>query len=200
MDLASHWPLSTGLALRDELIAAYGSETRGYHDQRHLNEVFVRVGELAATVDFDRAAVILAAWFHDGVYDGQADAEERSAVWAELSLAELAVAPDVIAEVARLVRLTAGHHPESTDPNGCALSDADLAILASPPERYAEYCADVRKEYADVPDNLFRQGRAEILNDLLAKPTLFHTAYALESWEARARKNVAAELRHLTEG
>ena len=102
----------------------------------------VRVDELAAGgEDFDRPAVELAAWFHDGVYDGRDGAEERSALWALDALAGLPVAE----EVARLVRLTERHAPSDDDANGCALSDADLAILAAAPERYTEYTADVRR-------------------------------------------------------
>jgi predicted metal-dependent HD superfamily phosphohydrolase len=137
--------------------------------------------------------VSLAAWFHDAVYDGQAEAEERSAQWALRALAGRPAAE----EVARLVRLTEHHLPVDDDTNGCVLSDADLAILAAAPERYAEYTADVRQEYAHVPDDLFRAGRAAVLRDLLAKPSLFHTAHARAHWEAAARANVEAELERL---
>ena len=105
---------------------------------------------------------MLAAWFHDGVYDGEPDAEKRSAAWAAEALSTL-VEPDIVDEVVRLVLLTEHHVPADDDPNGCALSDADLAILAAPPERYAEYVAAVRAEYAHVPDDLFAAGRASIL-------------------------------------
>lgn len=200
MHLARHWPLSSGLDLRDKLIAAYGSPSRGYHDLRHLAEVFERLDELAATVAFDHTTVRLAAWFHDGVYDGHPAAEERSAAWAETALASVGVTPEQNAEVARLVRLTAHHRPNPDDRNGCALSDADLAILASDKHRYDEYAAEVRREYAHIPDALFRHGRATILRDLLAKPTLFHTPYAVRAWEASARANVEVELRTLSDG
>ena len=190
-DLADRWPLGDQLAaVRDELLAAYGSG-RGYHDLRHLSEVLDRVDELAGAGErFDRETVALAAWFHDGEYDGQGGAEERSAQWAERSLAGRPEA----AEVARLVRLTETHRPADDDANGCVLSDADLAILAAPAERYAQYVAEVRHEYAHVPDDLFREGRAAILRDLLAKPALFHTAYAREHWEPAARANVEVEV------
>jgi len=190
-DLASRWPLGADLAeVRDALLAAYATD-RGYHDTRHLTEVLDRIDELAAGgAELDGTAVALAAWFHDGVYDGEDGAEERSAQWALESLAGLPVAD----EVARLVLLTERHDPADDDANGCALSDADLAILASAPERYQEYTADVRGEYAHVPDDLFRAGRAAVLTDLLSKPTLFHTAHARREWEARARANVEAEL------
>ena len=55
----------------------------------------------------------------------------------------------------------------------------------------------MRREYAHVPDDEFAAGRGAILRDLLAKPTLFHTAYAREHWEATARTNVARELAEL---
>jgi predicted metal-dependent HD superfamily phosphohydrolase len=194
VDLADSWPLSAADGLRDELLAAYGSPTRDYHNTRHLAEVLDRLVEFAAAgVRFERVPVVLAAWFHDGVYDGERDAEERSAVWAEEALAPLLDA-SVVAEVARLVRLTETHQPEDDDPNGCALSDADLAILAAPGARYDEYTAAVRREYSHVDDESFRLGRAEVLRGLLAKRHLFHTAVAREAWESAARANVEAEL------
>jgi len=197
VDLIQRWPLPDAGPLRDELLAAYADPARGYHDTRHLTEVLDRLDELAdAGTSFDRVPVGLAAWFHDGVYDGRPGAEERSADWAETALAGRD--PDLVAEVARLVRLTEGHRPAADDPNGCALSDADLAILAAPARRYSEYAADVRREYAHVSDDDFRAGRAAILSDLLAKPRLFHTAYAREHWEPTARANVEAELSRLT--
>jgi predicted metal-dependent HD superfamily phosphohydrolase len=197
VDLADSWPLSAADGLRDELLAAYGSASRDYHDARHLGEVIDRLWEFAAAgVRFDRVPVVLAAWFHDGVYDGERDAEERSAVWAEEALAPLLDAP-VVAEVARLVRLTETHQPTDDDLNGCALSDADLAILAAPGARYEQYTAAVRREYSHVDDDSFRLGRAEVLRGLLAKPHLFHTPHARAHWEAPARANVEAELARL---
>jgi predicted metal-dependent HD superfamily phosphohydrolase len=196
MDLADRWPLEGSDTVRDELMAAYADPSRGYHDSRHLTEVLDRLDELAnAGAGFDRLAVALAAWFHDAVYDGRPEAEERSAAWAETALA--ALEPELVGEVARLVRLTETHHPAPDDANGGALSDADLAILAAPPDRYAAYVADVRREYAHVPDDDFRAGRAAVLSDLLAKPRLFHTDHAQEHWEPAARANVEAELTRL---
>lgn len=196
MRLTDRWPLAGAEAVRDALLAAYADPARGYHDTRHLTEVLGRLDELAdAGTPFERLPVELAAWFHDGVYDGRPDAEERSAAWAESGLAGLD--PSLVTEVARLVRLTETHRPAADDPNGCALSDADLAILAAPQSRYEEYVADVRREYAHVPDDEFRTGRAAILADLLAKPHLFHSAHAREHWEPVARANVESELTRL---
>jgi predicted metal-dependent HD superfamily phosphohydrolase/ADP-ribose pyrophosphatase YjhB (NUDIX family) len=186
--------LSGAFELRNRLLESYAAPSRSYHDTRHLREVLARVDELAThgTV-FDRLPVELAAWFHDAVYDGRPDAEERSATWAQRSL-DGVVAPHVVAEVARLVRLTETHRPDDDDSNGCALSDADLAILAAPAQRYAEYLTSVRTEYAHVSDTDFRNGRAHVLRGLVEKPHLFHTAYARGNWETLARANLDHEL------
>ena len=194
VDLSDRWPLPGASEVRDTVAAAYADPSRGYHDTRHLTEVLGRLDELAAHgVPFDATTVVLAAWFHDAVYDGERDAEERSAAWAEDALAG-AAAPTVVAEVARLVRLTETHTPDDGDPDGCALSDADLGILAAPRERYDEYVAAVRREYAHLDDDVFNAGRAEVLRGLAAKPHLFHTPYAREQWEQPARLNLEREL------
>ena len=195
-DLASLWPLPGHEALRDRLVATYGEERRGYHDLTHLAEVLEHVAALAdaAEDDVDVEAVTLAAWFHDAVYEGTGDDEERSAALATDELTTAGLEPRLVAEVARLVRLTATHRPAPDDRNGQVLSDADLAVLAADPERYAGYVAGVRAEYAHVAEADFRRGRAAVLRDLLAKPSLFHTAAARDRWEETARANVSREL------
>jgi predicted metal-dependent HD superfamily phosphohydrolase len=101
-------------------------------------------------------------------------------------------------ETARLVRLTQAHKFEPGDRNAAVLCDADLAILGASPERYRQYAQEVRREYAEIPDEAFRPGRAEILRSLLEEPTLFRTAAARERYEERARANLTAEIEALT--
>lgn len=190
--LRSRWPLAGAEDLREELLAAW--DRPGYHDLRHLAEVLARVEELAAAeVGFGREQVLLAAWFHDAVYDGERDAEERSAAWAEQSLPSY-VGEAAAAEVARLVRMTETHDPAPDDPGGCVLSDADLAVLAAGQDRYAAYVAGVREEYAHLDEETFRRGRAQVLASLAERSALFRTDHARDRWEAAARANLAAEL------
>lgn len=191
MSLAERWPLPDHHELRDELLAAW--DRPGYHDQLHLTEVLDRIDQLRfAGAEVDATVVALAAWFHDAVYDGGADDEERSAQWAERVL------PAAHAEeVARLVRMTAHHRPADDDAGGCTLSDADLAILAAPRERYETYAAGVRADFAHVEDADFRAGRAAVLRDLAAKPHLFHTPQARDLWESTARANLEQEISEL---
>ncbi|MHC0429673.1 HD domain-containing protein [Streptomyces sp. O3] len=182
----------------DALLARWAEPQRHYHSTEHLAAVLDRVDELADHAP-DPELVRLAAWFHDAVYrPDRSENEERSAQLAERALAEAGLAESQTAEVARLVRLTLTHDPAEGDRNGEVLCDADLAILAAPPEAYAAYAAAVRTEYAFVPDPDFRTGRARILRQLLALPRLFRTPYGSEHWEDQARHNLGTELRLLS--
>lgn len=192
MDLLPRWPGPAPIGVG--LLRRYGEPHRRYHTAEHLADVLDHVDELAAEAA-DADAVRLAAWFHDAVYDPtRGDNEERSAVLAERTLADTDLPPETTAEVARLVRLTTTHDPDAGDRNGAVLCDADLAILAADPERYAAYAAAVREEYATVPDEMFREGRAGVLRSLLDLPALFRTATGRERWEAAARHNLRTEL------
>jgi predicted metal-dependent HD superfamily phosphohydrolase len=192
MELLSRWPGPETIGA--DLLRRYGEPHRRYHTTEHLAEVLDHVDELATEAG-DVEAVRLAAWFHDAVYDpSRGDNEERSAVLAERMLAETDLPAGTVAEVARLVRLTTTHDPRDGDRDGAVLCDADLAILAASPDRYAAYAASVREEYAAVPDEAFRAGRADVLESLLGLPVLFRTAPAREWWEAAARHNLRTEL------
>ncbi|MGY1715373.1 metal-dependent phosphohydrolase [Geodermatophilus sp. SYSU D01106] len=182
-------------AARDEwaaVVAAWSEPHRRYHDLRHLAAVLGLVGELGAAAT-DPAAVALAAWYHDVVYDPRrGDNERASADRARAGLAGL-VPEARLAEVERLVLLTAGHAAEPGDTNGAVLCDADLAVLAGPPEAYAAYASAVREEYGHLPDDVFTAGRTAVLESLLELPALYRLP-ATREWEPRARANLAAEL------
>ncbi len=181
---------------RTEWAAVVGSWTephRRYHDLAHLAAVLGVVDRLAGHAA-DPAAVRLAAWYHDVAYDPQRDDNEQvSAARAGIGLLGL-VEPATVAEVERLVLLTAGHDPADGDANGAVLCDADLAVLAAPPEAYAGYASAVREEYGHLSDADFTSGRIAVLEHLLALPTLYRTPEVAAAWTPRARANLTAEL------
>lgn len=185
-------------AVGSDLVAAWAEPHRRYHSIAHLLDILVRVDQLAAYAD-DPDAVRLAAWYHDCIYDGLPDDEERSARRAEEDLSRLDVAPGMVDEVARLVRMTVSHDPAPGDRNGEVLSDADLAALALPRDLYRLNTAEIRAEYAHIPDEVFRKGRRQVLVSLLEGPGVFRTEPGRQWWEAAARDNLRAELAALTE-
>ncbi|WP_175488437.1 HD domain-containing protein [Streptomyces qinglanensis] len=193
----------------EDLLGRWAEPHRRYHGTAHLRAVLDRVDELAARLPPEReagpgtgadagpdlVAVRLAAWFHDAVYrPDRSENEERSARLAERALPEAGVPAARTAEVARLVRLTVTHDPADDDLDGELLCDADLAVLAGTPEQYAHYAAEIRQEYAFVPDAAFREGRSTVLRQLLGLPHLFRTDYARDHWEPAARHNLTTEL------
>ncbi|TDD81408.1 HD domain-containing protein [Actinomadura darangshiensis] len=196
-ELVDRWVALAGPHTRHigtELSERYGEPHRRYHTRDHLTAVLDLVDELAGHAETPDV-VRLAAWFHDAVYDPErADNEERSARLAARMLADTDLAQQDIDQVVRLVELTTTHSPEDGDTNGQVLCDADLAVLGAEPGQYAAYTAAVREEYAFVPDEFFKAGRAEVLNGLLALPKLFHTPAAHDRFEERARNNIRTEL------
>jgi predicted metal-dependent HD superfamily phosphohydrolase len=96
--------------------------------------------------------------------------------------------------VVRLVLLTAGHDAEPGDANGAVLCDADLAVLAGPPDAYAAYASAVREEYAHLSDEEFTAGRIAVLERLLGLPSLYRLGDVADDWTPRARANLTAEL------
>ncbi|MEV6926950.1 metal-dependent phosphohydrolase [Dactylosporangium sp. NPDC051485] len=180
-----------------DLLARWSQPHRRYHTLDHLALMLAVIDEHAGLAD-DADAVRLAAWFHDAVYEVFAqDNEERSAALAVRNLEALGFSQARAEEVARLVRLTAGHAVAPGDRNGGLLADADLAILASGKPEYDRYAAAVRAEYAAVPDEVFRPGRAGILRKLADLPELYRVVPARAEWSARARVNLEAEIRTL---
>jgi predicted metal-dependent HD superfamily phosphohydrolase len=175
------------------VVGAWSEPHRRYHDLAHLAAVLGLVGELAGAAD-DPDAVRLAAWYHDVAYDPQrTDNEEVSAARARAGLRGLV--PDArVDEVERLVLLTAGHDPVPDDANGAVLCDADLAVLAGPPDAYAAYASAVREEYGHLSDEEFTAGRIAVLEHLMALPALYRTPEAARLWADPAAANLTAEL------
>ena len=169
-------PESSAPRTGTDLLARWSEPQRHYHTVDHLASVLEIIDEQRRPGGRRRTRSGWPRWFHDAVYDPlRMDNEEASALLAEAVLPGLGVPHGQVAEVARLVRLTASHDPLPGDRNGGLLIDADLAILAAPPDRYRAYVAAVRREYAHLDDAVFAVGRAGVLNNLLSLPRLFHT-------------------------
>jgi predicted metal-dependent HD superfamily phosphohydrolase len=175
------------------LLARWSEPHRHYHGIQHLRAVLSVVDDDAATAA-DPNLVRLAAWWHDAVYDPRAGGDENeraSAALAAAVLGDLRLPPAGVAEVVRLIELTAGHDPPPGDLNGAVLCDADLAVLARPTAEYDLYAAGVRREYAHMPEEAYRAGRAAVLSRLLSRRALYR---GHPEWEGPARANLRREL------
>lgn len=176
-----------------QLVAAYCEPGRYYHNLDHIRQVLETVAQLCQPEI--PPPLVLAAWFHDAVYDSRAkDNEERSANLASSVLTVLGVSAAVVQETERLILLTRQHTASSDDAAGKILTDADLAILGCSPEEYDRYAVAIRREYAWVPDESYRTGRCEILRRILERPQIYATTQMRRTHEAQARQNLQREV------
>ena len=182
-----------------DLVERHAEPGRAYHVLAHASAVVDAVLAIHGNGD-DWATAVLAAWYHDAVYDPRAAPgtnEGASAVLARRSLETMGASLSATGEVCRLICLTADHDPCPGDRNGALLSDADLAVLASDEDGYLAYATAVRAEYAHVDDDAWRVGRRAVLRSLLDRPRIYRTITGRERWEARARINISSELASL---
>ncbi|MEO8556320.1 MAG: metal-dependent phosphohydrolase [Actinomycetota bacterium] len=189
-----------------DLLVRWNEPARRYHTTRHLVEVFWALEELEKADEIDdRQCTVarLAAWFHDAIYNSDAEPgsnEADSAVLARDTLQHLGIRDEDLHVINRLIRLTAGHNSDGEAPIDAAFQDADMWILSAPQERFDDYCAQVREEFAHVPDAEYRQGRAALLEPFIHRDTIYRTAHALRAWETAARVNLGRELARLRVG
>ena len=196
--------LSEVAATGTELLARWAEPHRRYHSTRHLVEMFWALEDLTDAGELgegDAALGRIAAWLHDAVYDPAAVIganESASAELAEQVLPRVRLDAQSVTTVVELVRMTGDHAVRRDSALHRAFHDADLWILASPEQRFDEYCDQVRHEYAAVPDEWFREARAQILRGLAGGEAIYLTEYGRRHWEASARANVDRELARLS--
>lgn len=181
------------------LVAAYSAPHRHYHTLDHLAEMFRIAARLGSMTD-DTAAVEIAIWFHDAVYEPFAqDNEARSASLATELLKPLGVPLEVLERVAQLVNATAhvAAGPIAEDRETAILLDADLAILGAEEPQYRKYSVDIRKEYSAVPEVMYRAGRIKILEGFLERPRIYRTELMHRERDDQARANLFGELQEL---
>ena len=195
--------------LGERLLQAWEQPHRAYHHSGHLSQMLTDLDRLYAhrTQGSTPLPLVLAAWFHDAVYEGApGEDERRSEQLASTSLEPLVAAgllsTDELQMVSLLVRATATHElPESAElPAGYEVTDieffldADMAILAADSVRYRRYLHGVRSEYSHFDDEAFRTGRTTFLRSVLGRERIFLSEKGLQLWEEPARTNLRSEL------
>lgn len=184
-----------------DLRCRYGEPQRHYHTWAHVEALLLLFEEVWDRL-FDDQAVETALYYHDAIYDTEAnDNEHQSAALLRRDCNGL-LAADSLARAAQLVEATAGHRlPEGL--TGAALEDArlfldmDLSILAAPWPVFAAYEAAIRREYAHVDDTAFRAGRRRLLEAFLQRERLYYSSHFAPRFEAAARENLKRSLARL---
>jgi predicted metal-dependent HD superfamily phosphohydrolase len=180
-----------------ELIAQrYGEPHRFYHGVHHIESLLKLLHEGFPTLAKDRAAVELALWFHDIVYDPRAqDNEEKSAALMSTVLGK-ALPPELESKVVAFI-LATKHDRSPPDPDAQLVVDIDISTLGASPEDFQRYSDSIRKEYFWVPEEQYRQGRKATLKRFLAQSPLYHHLPVRQRFEARAKRNLTEALAEL---
>lgn len=186
-------------AIREDLTTRYSEPHRRYHTMVHVQDCLAKLAACDDLNPDDQRLLEAALWFHDAVYDPtRNDNEAESARLAEDRLAAMGEPAGFITEVTRLILLTAGHTVEAGDRLGARLVSIDLSILGADPAVYDAYAADIRAEYAHVPEPLYRAGRAAIMSRFVESESLFPDPAWATRLDAPARANLRREIASLT--
>lgn len=88
-----------------------------------------------------------------------------------------------------MIRVTE-HPSEPQTRDDCYLLDIDLSILGASPEAFDEYERQIRFEYRWVPEEVYREKRAEVLELFLDQTAIYRTTPFYEAREVSARENI----------
>lgn len=180
----------------ERLTTAYAEPHRHYHNQQHIGEC-LREFDLVRHLVRQPEAVEFALWFHDSVYDPKAtDNEEQSAALAKRCLLEAGVTAALVEAVDQLVMATK-HHEVGQNQDAAIIVDVDLSIFGQEEQRFLQYEAQIEKEYAWVPKNVFASKRAEILENFLSGKQIYSTEWFREKYEQCARRNLEKSISRL---
>jgi predicted metal-dependent HD superfamily phosphohydrolase len=178
-----------------QLSELYGEAERHYHTHKHIAECLEALDRSCERVERP-AEVETAIWFHDAIYDTRrGDNEEQSAELAKRFLTVEGVADGCVERIVLMILATKSH--QANDGDTRLLVDIDLGILGQPPDVFGRYDQAIRREYAWVPEDQYRRGRAAVLGAFLDRPRIYSTSEFHDAYEAQARQNIETRLKTL---
>jgi len=183
--------------LVEEFVRLYSQPHRHYHTLRHISECLQEFDEVSLACS-NHLASEMAIWYHDIIYEPSGDVNERlSANKANFDCIRLGVMHKSFADnVAHIIMAT--KHASVVQGDAAIVMDADLAILGSSSERFAEYEGQIRKEHGHLSDHDYATGRTLVLDGFMRRPIIYATDYFKDKYEKTARANIAMSLMKLT--
>ncbi len=177
-----------------DLSAHYAESGRYYHTMTHIRNMLNSAVTHEALIR-DKDAFLFAIFFHDVIYDATArDNEEKSAEKALFFLKKIDFWEEEQQQVQDLILATKTHPATNSNADTNLLLDLDLEVLSAEPAVYQEYAANIRREYAMFPDELYFPGRKKVLYHFLDMPFIYRTEIFRNEREQRARINIENEI------
>uniref|UniRef100_A0A6U6CET0 Uncharacterized protein n=1 Tax=Odontella aurita TaxID=265563 RepID=A0A6U6CET0_9STRA len=208
------------------IVEKYSEPGRAYHTLVHLEEIFSYLDIILPAAIAERseqssiasintkevyAAVSLAVFFHDAVYDAKSSTneEDSAALYREFQIGKDGVAyhskmelKNIGSLIVHYILATKSHFVQLSDredPVLLAFLDADMSVLAKCHEAYDAYAGCIRYEYQHVPREVYCKKRAEILEGFASKDDLFF-GKRMKELEMKARINLTREVELLRKG
>lgn len=185
-------------ALYKRLVTLYSQEGRHYHTLTHIQSMLSFLEKRKDRIT-NFKALFLATWYHDAVYDSRSKTNEQdSAEMMKQDLAMLGVEDkELIQAISQLILATEKHHPVAGNTDCGIFLDSDLSILARSEYAYAVYSSNIRKEYSWVPEDEYKKGRKNVLENFLQRDKIYFSEN-MEQAEMLARKNLKEEIAQLS--
>jgi predicted metal-dependent HD superfamily phosphohydrolase len=180
-----------------ELETEYSDQSRHYHTFDHLSHL-VHELDLVRSKIKDWDSILFAVFYHDIVYNGvSSENEQKSSILAAHRLLQIGFPSDRISLCKNHILSTDGHSVSDNDDTNL-FTDADLSILGQDWHTYLTYAKNIRKEFGNYPDAIYKQGRIHVLEHFLKMPAIFKTKYFFDKYESAARNNLSEECRILS--
>jgi predicted metal-dependent HD superfamily phosphohydrolase len=199
------------------LIPLYNSPGRHYHNLDHIHYLLSKLSEYQSNVPSAmphpsyNLGLLWAIWFHDAIYSPfpfATTSNEKESVdlfqasFSEIYHDELIVHNNIILSetmtIAKNAILATEHHlkdwPESTHIVTQIMLDVDMAGFGEEYDRVYKTSDLILKEYAVLgySRKVMLGNRVKFLETLLKKKRIYNTPYFYNTYEKKARANIAA--------
>lgn len=181
------------------LVSAWNMGGRSFHNAKYLSSVLEHLDSLeAAAIDPDMLRIAFAyrgaekevGWEDCGIGCHPATVPQVCDVD---RLLRLGVPPQTVERIHDLVDQLSEHSPKNNDLDAKIIIDADMAVMAAPPQRYRQLIEGLRNEVPFLNSEDFLKRRKRAIMRLLGRRYIFFSPVG-RRWDEIARENLEAEL------
>ena len=179
----------------DEVHAYYSEPGRYYHTPKHIEHCLIQFDLTAGDME-NADAVEMAIWFHDLIFDFDAQDNELQSARRFVELANDSMDAEFKIRVYDLIMVTAPPRlPKTTDQE--FMLDIDLSSFGLPWDDFVRDSTAVRQESPQLSDAEFYPGQRAFLESLVIRDHFYFTEFFRTRIEETARSNIKRHLGYL---
>lgn len=183
-----------------QLITAYNETQRIYHSQQHIEDCLKLFDHIKTELN-NPDAVELAIWYHDAVYQLNANDNEQLSANLFMQHSEGVFEAALRHQVYEHILATLHDGSAMLDHDSKYMVDIDLSSFSMPWEKFIQDSQNVRKEMQHIPDEEFYPKQCAFQQSLLRHGRFYQSDYFYQHYERHALDNIAdymAQLRKKT--